>query len=381
MKLRFKEYRGGPDKQRLLNAIVGEPVDRVPNFEILFEDRVTAKILGRHVGGSTLGSMKEVPTSTEALEKARRVHEDRDIESEERPIRAADYAELCLCVGQDALAIGDTMAPFFKRTDTGKKVLVKDKSFRNRKDVEAGLILPTENMDFFQRNLPYIREYREEALNKNLGFTLLVGDLFQQLYEFVFDFNSFSYLLYDDYTLIEELIEAGIEYWLSFSEYIVTERLVDFIYFADDLALKSGLFVKPDMLRDLYLRRYRKVLGVFADAGIPIVFHSDGDVSAIMDDLLEMGIDCFNPIDPYSMDYRALKKRYGRNLTLMGNIDLVFPLANGTPEDVRRDVQEHMRVCKPGYRYICATSHSMTNYVPDENVVAMIDAIHDYGLY
>ncbi len=68
MKLEFKEYSGKPDKNRLINAMKGEPVDRVPNFEVLIEDRIVEKILGRSIGSSALGSIDDV--SRNAINKA-----------------------------------------------------------------------------------------------------------------------------------------------------------------------------------------------------------------------------------------------------------------------------------------------------------------------
>ncbi len=380
MKLKLKDYLGAPDKQRIINAIIGEPVDRVPNFEILIEDKIIEKLLGRHIGGATLGAMDKEDVFSDSTERSRKVHQDRVVEEEGRPIHAKDYVEICEIIGQDAISIGELSAPFFKKNPDGKQVLAMDKSFKNRKDVEQNLILPTENPDYYKRIIPYVREYKEEAAKKNLGFTILCADLFTQLYENIFGLTDFSYLLYDDIALIEELLEAGIEYWLGFARCIADEG-VDFIYFADDLAFKSGLFVDPKVFRKLYLDKYTKLWEPFVNKGIPLIFHSDGNVYEIMDDLIESGMQCFNPIDPYCMDYKELKKRFGKNLTLMGNINLTFPISMGKPEDVWKDVKEHMDVCKPGYRYICATSHSMVNYIPADNVVAFYDAIHEYGVY
>lgn len=368
MKLKLKDYKGKPDKERILNAITGEPVDRVPNFEILIEDKIIEKLLGRHIGGPTLDMSGDYSQLSKDAPKLG------------RPIYAKDYIELCEVIGQDAISIGELSAPFIKRNPEGKLILAMDKSFKDRKDVEKNLILPTENMSFFKRILPYLKEYKEEAAKKNIGVTILCADLFTQLYESIFGLTNFSYLIYDDLALIDELLAAGVEYWLGFSKYIANEG-IDFIYFADDLAFKSGLFVKPKIFKKLYLEKYATLWEPFANMGIPIIFHSDGNVYEIMDDLINMGIQCFNPIDPYCMNYVELKRRYGKNLTLMGNINLTFPLAMGKPEDVWKDIKEHMDICKPGYRYICATSHSMVNYIPDDNVVAFFDSIHEYGIY
>ncbi len=100
-----------------------------------------------------------------------------------------------------------------------------------------------------------------------------------------------------------------------------------------------------------------------------------------MDDLIDIGITCLTPMDPYSIDYREYKKRYGDRIALHGNIDIENPLVEGTPEDVERDVKEHMDVLKPGGGYVCASSHSIVNYIPHENFIAMLNAIHKYGRY
>jgi len=94
-----------------------------------------------------------------------------------------------------------------------------------------------------------------------------------------------------------------------------------------------------------------------------------------------MGVNCINPLDPYCIDYRDYKKRYGKRIALCGNIDIEFPLSKGTPEDVEKDVKEHMDVLKPGYGYVSNSSHSIVNYIPHENYIAYINSVHKYGKY
>ena len=127
--------------------------------------------------------------------------------------------------------------------------------------------------------------------------------------------------------------------------------------------------------------RMARIVAPAIEAGIPVTFHSDGKIDDIVGDLIEMGVDCLNPMDPYCIDYRDYKKRYGSRISLWGNIDVEFPLAKGTPADVERDVREHMEVLKPGYGYLAGSSHSIVNYIPYDNLVTMINAIHKYGRY
>jgi 5-methyltetrahydrofolate--homocysteine methyltransferase len=81
------------------------------------------------------------------------------------------------------------------------------------------------------------------------------------------------------------------------------------------------------------------------------------------------------------VDYRSFKKKWGSLACLAGNIDIEFPLAHGTPEQVEADVKAHMDVLKPGGGYVCGSSHSIVNYIPHENFIAMLNAIHKYGAY
>jgi uroporphyrinogen decarboxylase len=380
MKLQFNEYQGKPDKNRIINAMKGEAVDRVPNFEVTIEDRIVERILGRSIGSSALGNIDDISAS--AIDKAGKVHKDMDFEDEtnKRPIYAKDYIEICEAIGQDCIVLGDWFPPFLSIDENGKKTMVRNKDFRNRKDVRDRLVMPSENSRYFERLGPYLKEYQQEAAKKNMAVMVSIGVILTQLYEFIFGIENFSYLLFDDPSLIVELIEEGVNYWTDFVKYLV-KMDTDLICFADDLGYKSGLFMQHKLMKEMYFSRYKRILEPVIEAGKPIWFHSDGKIYEILDDLIDMGVTCINPMEPYSMDYKYLKKRYGKKLTLMGNIDVVFPLGNGTPEDVRKDVKEHMEVLKPGYRYIASTSHSMGNYIPDENVVAFFDAIHEFGSY
>ena len=118
---------------------------------------------------------------------------------------------------------------------------------------------------------------------------------------------------------------------------------------ADDFAWKEGLFIPPALFKEIWLPRAQKVIAPALEAGIPIFFHSDGKCDDAMDWLIDSGFDGFNPMDPYGVDYRDYKKRYGDRITLMGNIDVEFPLVHGTPDEVDEDVKEHMDVLKAGW--------------------------------
>jgi 5-methyltetrahydrofolate--homocysteine methyltransferase len=100
-----------------------------------------------------------------------------------------------------------------------------------------------------------------------------------------------------------------------------------------------------------------------------------------MDDLIDIGYQAFNPIQPNAMDIMEVKRRWGHKLCLIGNINLDSTLTIGTPEDVKAEVYERIRTIAPGGGYMVASSNSITDYVPLENMKAMLSATYEYGSY
>ena len=359
----FEKYIGEPDKQRLIDAMKRRPVDRVPNSEGLIEDKHVERMLGRKAGNtmSVGGDMAKGEASSDSM----------------RPMLARDYIEVCNIIGQDAISVADLWTPFKKMDENGEWVAAFDKSTKNLKDFRK-LKMPDDSD--IGRTLKYVREYKEAVKGTKIGVSFGGGCLCQTLYEFVVGMEDFMLACYEDRDFIEEIMEVSTEYWVRFNKIIVKEG-VDIFSIGDDIAFKTGLFIPPRLFKEIWVPRMARMIEPALEAGIPVQFHSDGKIDEIMDDLIEMGVDAVNPMDPYSIDYRDYKKRYGSRVTLTGNIDVEFPLAKGTPEDVEKDVKEHMDILKPGYGYIAGSSHSIVNYIPYDNFVTMINAIHKYGTY
>jgi uroporphyrinogen-III decarboxylase len=361
----IEPFKGGPDKERLLAAFKRKPVDRVPNLEVLFEDKHVEKFLGRYAG-NTLSYGGDPAKGADA--------------EQGRPMYPDDYIDLCNLIGQDAIMFdGGIWTPFKRYDEKGNLVPAYNKNVKNRKDYEA-LVLDSEANII--STIGYIREYKEAIKRRNskVGIAVMFGCLSQTLYEFVVGMNDFMMMVYEDRDLIEEMLEASCVHFVKLSKAIVAEG-VDFISPADDVAFKTGLFIPPKIFKDIWVKRMARIFEPAVNAGTPIMFHSDGRIDDIVEDLIEMGLDCLNPMDPYGVDYRDYKKRYGSRLCLSGNVDIEFPLSKGTPEDVDADVKEHMDVLKPGYGYVATVSHSVVNYINFENVIAYLNAIHKYGIY
>jgi methanogenic corrinoid protein MtbC1 len=149
----------------------------------------------------------------------------------------------------------------------------------------------------------------------------------------------------------------------------------------DDIAFNTGLLVHPKYLRKYVFPWYRKMGRICREKGIGFILHSDGDCTEVMDDLIDCGFHGFNPIQPNAMDIVEVKKRWGKKLCLIGNINLDSTLTRGTPEDVRAEVYERIRTIGPGGGYMVASSNSITDYVPVKNMRALLDAAWEFGKY
>jgi 5-methyltetrahydrofolate--homocysteine methyltransferase len=363
----LQPYAGEPDIQRLFAAFKRKKVDRVPNFEVLIEDQHVERLLGRQAGN----------TLSYGGDPAKGVSEGEGA----RPMKPADYIELCRLIGQDAIIVESIWTPFKKRKADGSVGgMIADRSIKNRRDWKEKVVIPGEAD--IEEKMVFVREYRQaiDQSGTRIGFCVLMAAYFQMLYEFVIGLEDTMKLVYEDRDFVEEMLEASTEYWVRFCRAAVANG-VDFIWTADDVAFKTGLFLPPKLMREMWLPRLKRIHEPALSAGKPVMFHSDGNIDELAPMLLEAGVDCVHPLDPYGVDYRSFKKKWGSLLCLAGNIDIEFPLAHGTPEEVDQDVKKHMEVMKPGGGYVCSSSHSIVNYIPHENYIAMLNAVHKYGPY
>ena len=354
-----------PDKERLRAAIMMEPVDRVPHIDNLIEDKHVEKILGKYAG-NTLSYGGDPAKGADA--------------EQGRPMYPDDFIDLCNIIGQDVISFDAGMwAPFKREDESGKLTLAAGRQVKNRKDFEA-LAFDSENE--INRAIGFMREYKE-AVNKRksrIGVCPVYGCMLQTLYEFVVGMDDFMMMAYEDRKLVDDMLEVSTVHFEKLSRIMVEEKM-DFLFIGDDVAFKTGLFLPPDIMKEIWTPRIARIIKPAVDNDIPVLFHSDGKIDVLVEDLIEMGVNCINPLDPYCIDYRDYKKRYGKRIALCGNIDIEFPLSKGTPEDVEKDVKEHMEVMKPGYGYVSNSSHSIVNYIPHENYIAYINSVHKYGKY
>lgn len=155
---------------------------------------------------------------------------------------------------------------------------------------------------------------------------------------------------------------------------------LDALLYPGDLCCNTGPMLSPEAIVELWLDSTRTFVAPFKARRIPTILHMDGDFSRILDLMLAVEPDALHPFEVCgALDIYETKRRIGDRVTLMGNIDLNTTLPFGTPDDVRAAVREHIERLAPGGRYMCGSSHEISDAVPAANFRALFEAVREYG--
>lgn len=226
------------------------------------------------------------------------------------------------------------------------------------------------------------------SLHDNSDYAIEASCGFYSFFETAYAMRGYEQLFMDfiqnpDFVsaLFEKLLEiniAGTERFLAEAgQYIHIFRT------ADDLASQNGLLISPGMYRQFIKpaqQRYFDFVKSHTDAAI--LYHSDGDVVPLLEDLIEIGADAINPVQPSALgDLAEIKARFGDRITFWGAVDTHRVLPYGSVEDVQDEVRRRIRELGPGGGYVLSSVHSILVDVPPENVLAMADAAREYGVY
>ncbi len=160
---------------------------------------------------------------------------------------------------------------------------------------------------------------------------------------------------------------------------------VDLIKIGDDLGMQETLLMSPRMYRRLVKPFHADYIAFIKEhTRAKVFFHTDGDVFDLLDDLVEIGVDVLNPVQTSAgrmANLAELKKRHGQNLCFCGGIDTQRILPFGTPDDVRQEVRRVIEYLGPGGGYMLGAVHTIMDDVPPENILAMVDAVEEFGYY
>jgi uroporphyrinogen decarboxylase len=368
-------------RERVLASLKREPVDRISYCEHLADPGVVIK---------AAGGIDKLTSNQEILRDASSIPLDRTIKDlEKRKVKPQDMEsglnpfggtamllepEISRFLHRDNITYWDTLVPF----KAGMPYLLDPITFPKLSWNADGILKSRKDLD------KMVFHETDEVLARAEKFLAHKGDFAACAMVWLgidptwhsMGFSTFCTKLAEDPELVEEVL-SRISNWSARVVEELCKMDFDFIWAADDIAFRNAPFFSPRMYREILLPHTCKVAEKIT---LPWIYHSDGNLLPIMDDLLSQGMNAIHPLEPGSMDLVELKKRYGHRVALVGNIDIDL-LSRGTPQKIKEQVKDRIKVLGPGYGYILCSSNSITPACLPENVKAMVEALLEYGQY
>ena len=233
----------------------------------------------------------------------------------------------------------------------------------------AGLSLPDPNDEAIYADMD--RKCREEAerfREAAIGFSL---------HERAWTLRGMTELFMDmieNPSFVHDLLDSICEWNLKVVDNFL-EHDIDCVHFGDDWGQQTGLQMGPDLWRAFYKGRLARMYGRVRDAGKFVSIHSCGKVDEIFDDLVEIGLNSFNPFQPEVMDVYSLHQRYHGRLAFNGGVSTQRLLPFGSSEEVQEEVSRMVNELGRSGGLIVAPAHAVPADVPAENMLAMLDVL------
>ncbi len=209
-----------------------------------------------------------------------------------------------------------------------------------------------------------------------------------ELGEWVRGFKDYYADIARNPALIEHMIDIFTDMRIGFWELVLNNLgdLIDVVVENDDLGIQNGLMISPSSYRTLVKPKHKRIFSFIKKKAphVRIQLHSCGSIYDLIPDLIEVGIDILNPVQvgAAKMDTNRLKREFGEELTFWGGgVDTQRILPFGTQSEVRDEVRRRIEDLAPQGGFVFSTVHNIQPGVPVENVIAMLEALEEYGVY
>ena len=202
-----------------------------------------------------------------------------------------------------------------------------------------------------------------------------------ELFEAAWRMRGFSLFMKDllkrpelvDY-LLDQLAALAVE-----SAQLLAEAGVDVLLLDDDVAGGRGLLISPEMWRRFFKPRLAQIIeaGRRSAPDMLVFYHSDGDFTAVLADLAEIGVNVINPVAPDCMDAAAIRKTFGGRMAMWGTVGTAWAWDRGTPTQLREEVRGRIRSL--GRAGLLLSPAYDLDFAPRDNVAAFVQAVRDFG--
>jgi len=197
----------------------------------------------------------------------------------------------------------------------------------------------------------------------------------------LFGIEDFSVMMYTEPELIEEALTAVTDFVIACARRMV-EMGVDAVLYSDDYGSNLQPLMSVNHFRQFIVPQLKRISEETNKMGVKMLLHSDGHIKPLVDECISAGVQGLHPIERNAgMDLAEIKQKYGKQVTIFGNVDNKGTLRKGTKEDVEAMVKECIRIAAPGGGYCLSSDHSVHDAIPNENVFALYEAGRKYGKY
>jgi hypothetical protein len=233
-----------------------------------------------------------------------------------------------------------------------------------------------------------VSHIRGEAEAHGGRYAILGGDwspFWHDLIDLV-GMENMYYQMYDDPPRIDAILAHLVDFYAAVSQRVfdAAASALDIFFIGNDFGSQTGPLLSESMFRRFLLPHLARLIDLGHQYGLKVMLHCCGGFHELIPALIEAGLDGLHAVQPScaGMDLRRLKAEFGRKILFNGAIDSHHVLIKGTPQSVRRQTREVLEIMKPGGGYVAGASHDwILPETPLENVLAMFDAIQEYGVY
>jgi uroporphyrinogen decarboxylase len=234
----------------------------------------------------------------------------------------------------------------------------------------------------------FIKNIKDLYDNTDYAVLLIVGCGLFEKGTYLRNFENFLVDIYIDKKGVERLHARLMERYMRLLDRVIkgVGDYVDILVFGgDDLGGNDGGWMSPDIFRELFKPKYKKMWDfIHSNSDCKVFLHSCGSIYEYIPDLIDAGVDILNPVQTTAanMEPEKLKKEFGKDVTFWGGgCNTRDVLVFGSPEKVKEDVKRRISIFGEGGGYVFNQIHNILADVPPENVIAMLQAAHEYGIY
>ena len=348
-------------KERLMKTFNFEKVDRVPTYDLLMNDELYNKF-----GGSEGTVIERNARMMKAigLDCTRGIYNPSEHWIKEK-VRCWEKF-LGIKPGGFEVSSGGGTSWFSKRPFNDIEGLKRNLPSMPKKDELANWYIP------------FLKQVKEVFDRYDLAYIGATEGPLTDAYDYV-DLELFSIAIFDAPDEINYLLEVTTEWAKILAELYCEFPTSNAFFMGDDIAYKTGTIFSPTWLKENVYSRWKSIYQPLKDKGIKCIYHSDGNLYSVLDDLVkEIGIDGLNPIEPTAdMDIIKISKMYP-DLVLLGNIDTATVLSYGSPEEVKNATHKLLKEMNTRGGLLLGSSTEVSDAVPVENILAMYKAARDY---